>query len=197
METIVSRNNKAFTFNAGDVIGEFVIVRGEMVGKNKTWICRCKCGSEKRFWKASAINKQKTCGCGIDKAGLTAKQRRSMLSRMHGYKGGAKSRGFKWSLTYSQFVEIATGNCFYCNSEPKVWDCVSGAPSVQKASPNINAKDYEIKFNGIDRLNSDIGYTIENVVPCCVKCNRAKSDMPLSDFKDHVKKMYSWLFAQD
>jgi len=115
------RNSNALTINIGDSIGEFVVVRSELVGKNKTWICRCKCGSEKRFWKVSAISRQATCGCGLDDTGLTAKQRRSMLSRLHSYKSGAKKRGFDWDLEYEDFVEVTTKNCFYCNSEPKVW----------------------------------------------------------------------------
>lgn len=192
----MARNGNARQINIGDTVGEFVVVRGEMVGKNKTWICRCRCGAEKRFWKVSAISRQKTCGCGIDEAGLTAKQRRSMLSRMQGYKSGAKSRGFDWELTYRDFVEVATGHCFYCNLEPKTWDCVTNAPSIKKDSPNIKPEDYEIKFNGVDRLNSDLGYTLGNVVPCCVNCNRSKSDMSFDNFRDHVERMYSWLFRQ-
>jgi len=193
----MSRNSNALSINTGDTVGQFVVVRSELVGKNKTWICRCRCGAEKRFWRASAINRQKTCGCGTDEAGLTAKQRRSMLSRMQGYKAGAKARGLVWGLAYCEFVGVATGRCFYCDAEPSKWDCVSGAPSVKKASPNAKPADYEICFTGVDRLNSSLGYTPENVVPCCVKCNRAKSDMSLSDFKNHVARMYAWLFPQE
>jgi hypothetical protein len=189
----VKQKTKIDKPNIGDKVGEFIVVGHECIGKNKTWICRCKCGADKRFWKISAIFKQKTCGCGTDDAGLTAKQRRSMLSRMHGYKAGARLRDFSWELSYEEFVKVATGNCFYCNAKPKIWDCVSNAPSVKKDSPNIIASNYEIKFNGIDRLNSDMGYIKENVVPCCTKCNRAKSDMTFDEFSEHIKRIYSWL----
>jgi hypothetical protein len=177
----------------GDKVGGFVVVDNKYVGKNRTWVCRCRCGEDKVFWKISAIAKQKSCGCGTDDAGLTAKQRRSMLSRMHGYKAGARSRGLSWELTYEEFVSVSTGNCFYCNAKPKVWDCVSNAPSVRKDSPNIFAEDYAIKFSGVDRLNSDMGYINGNVVACCTRCNRAKNDMTLDEFTDHIKKVYTWL----
>jgi hypothetical protein len=193
----MGRNNNALVISAGDKIGEFIVIRDEYVGKNRTWICRCKCGDEMRFWKTSMIGRQKTCGCGMDDAGLTSKQRRSMLSKMNGYKAGAKSRGFEWNLSYSEFVEVATGNCFYCNAEPKMWDCVSGAPSVRKDCPNINPKDYKIKFSGVDRLNSDLGYVPENVVPCCVSCNRAKSDLTIEEFKNLIERIYTWLFQKE
>jgi hypothetical protein len=193
----MSQNKKALTVEIGDKVGNFVVLVSELVGKNKTWICRCSCGSEKRFWKISSISKQKTCGCGTDSTGLTAKQRRSMLTRMQGYKSGAKKRLLEWELSYEDFVEVSTGNCFYCNSDPKIWDCVSNAPSIQKDSPNIRKEDYKIKFNGIDRLNSDIGYVLENVVTCCTNCNRAKSDMSLSEFRSHTEKIYLWLFHKE
>jgi len=192
----MARNGNALAVNVGDLVGEFVVLRSEFVGKNKTWVCRCRCGTEKKFWKISAISGQKTCGCGTDEAGLTAKQRRSMLSRMQGYKAGARSRGFDWELSYVDFVKVATGNCFYCGVEAKTWDCVSNAPSVRKGSPNIKPQDYQIKFNGVDRLDSSIGYLSQNVVSCCVRCNRSKSDMTLDEFKSHVERMHKWLFRQ-
>jgi hypothetical protein len=34
------------------------------------------------------------------------------------------------------------------------------------------------KSNGIDRKDSNLGYTKENAVPCCEKCNNLLSDIP-------------------
>lgn len=170
------------------------ILRSELRGKNKVYICKCDCGKEKVFWKKSAITRQKSCGCRIDSAGLLGKQRRSMLSRLQGYKNGAKKRNFVWQLTYEQFVDISTKNCFYCNTEPKEWDCMTNSPSLKKDSPNVNPSDYKIKFTGIDRFDSKKGYTIDNVVPCCTFCNRAKSDLQFEQFKQNVEKAYKWLF---
>ena len=169
------------------------LARTELRGKNKVYICICKCGKERVFWKKSAIIGQKSCGCLIDDVGLSGKQRRSMLTRMQGYINGAKKRKFDWQLTYEQFVEVATKNCFYCNAEPKEWDCMTNSPSLRKDSPNVNPEDYKIKFTGVDRFNSKLGYTIDNVVPCCVFCNRAKSDLTLEDFKEKLERTYKWL----
>jgi len=181
----------------GEKINSFVVVGSSLVGKNKVWICRCVCGTEKTFWKFSAISHQETCGCGTDIVGLTAKQRRSVLSRMNSYKSGAKSRGFSWELSYEQFVNITTKNCVYCNAAPKLWDCVSKAPSVMKDCPHVNSSLYEIVFNGIDRVDSNDGYTVDNSVACCTACNRAKSDMSIDDFKSQVERMYKWLFQKE
>ena len=178
-------------------IGNFKVLRTELVGKNKVWVCQCVCGSEKVFWKRSAIEKQETCGCGTDSAGLTAKQRRSMNSRMNSYKSGAKKRGLDWYLTYDQFTSIVAKDCFFCGTPAKEWDCMSNAPSLQKDRSHTNSDDYKIVFNGIDRFDSSEGYTLDNCVPCCTSCNRAKSDLEFVDFKEHVRKMYSCLFQNE
>jgi hypothetical protein len=44
--------------------------------------------------------------------------------------------------------------------------------------------------NGIDRLNNDIGYTDENIRPCCSTCNYMKCDYNLDGFIEHLIKMY-------
>jgi hypothetical protein len=180
----------------GDTIGEFKLVRSEYVGKNRIWVCQCKCGKEKVFWKYSAISRQETCGCGTDEAGFTGKQRRSINSRMQGYKSGAAKRGFAWELSYEEFARITAKPCFYCGSEAKDWDCMSNAPSLKLDSPHANPQDYKIKFSGVDRFDSDGDYTVDNCVPCCVTCNRAKSNLEFSQFKLHVERMYKWLFPQ-
>ena len=35
---------------------------------------------------------------------------------------------------------------------------------------------------GMDRVDSSKGYLVENIVPCCYLCNRAKSDMEYDEF---------------
>lgn len=181
----------------GDKIGNFIFIETKLVGKNKTWNVQCQCGNIKTFWKKSRIMRQKTCGCGIDEVGLSGKQARSIKSRMQGYKNGAKKRGFEWLLSYENFVEISTKPCSYCGIEPKKWDCMSNSPSLQKDSPNVNPRDYEIYFTGIDRYDSKLGYTVENSVPCCKNCNRAKSNMSFQEFKQHIKNIYQWLHHKE
>jgi hypothetical protein len=37
-------------------------------------------------------------------------------------------------------------------------------------------------YNGIDRVDSNIGYTLENCVPCCEAVNRMKMDLSKEEF---------------
>jgi hypothetical protein len=177
----------------GKKFGALTIQRFELRGKNNVVITACDCGKERVFWKKSAVKRQKSCGCGIDKNNLTAQQRRSWNFRIQGYKQGAKKRGYVWDLTFEDFVVVASQPCSFCGEPPRDWECFSNAPSVRKDSPLAKTALYVIKISGIDRLDNTQGYTKENSVPCCIYCNRAKSDLSFSDFKNHVEKMHQWL----
>lgn len=48
-----------------------------------------------------------------------------------------------------------------------------------------------LKHNGIDRLNSSIGYEVDNCVPCCYICNRAKAQLDDKTFLNHITKIYN------
>jgi len=42
---------------------------------------------------------------------------------------------------------------------------------------------------GLNRINSDKGYTLNNVRPCCAKCNRIMSDFTKEELKERVYKI--------
>jgi len=44
----------------------------------------------------------------------------------------------------------------------------------QYASPYI--------YNGLDRIDNEKGYLLDNVTPCCKICNQAKHALSLDDF---------------
>lgn len=72
------------------------------------------------------------------------------------YKSSAKYRGWSFDLTFDQFVSFWNKPCYYCG-------CA-------------------IDSIGLDRVDSNIGYVIGNVVPCCPVHNRMKSDMSKEKF---------------
>ena len=53
----------------------------------------------------------------------------------------------------------------------------------------MNKSDIPFLHNGVDRVNNDLGYTIENSVTCCSLCNYMKRGMSLSDFIIHINKI--------
>lgn len=57
-------------------------------------------------------------------------------------------------------------------------------------------EEYDILYNGIDRINSKKGYTLDNTVSCCSTCNTAKLNMSLEDFKTWIIKIYNNLIKK-
>jgi hypothetical protein len=78
--------------------------------------------------------------------------------KLKSFKDSAKKRGYDCLLTKEQVKNLIFQNCYYCNKEPLMF---------RRKYPNI-------KYNSIDRVDNDVGYLIENCVPCCRKCNMLK-----------------------
>lgn len=67
------------------------------------------------------------------------------------YVSGSLKRGYgDVELNFDEFKILVTSPCHYCNKR-----------NTEEA-------------NGIDRVNNDLGYTRDNCVPACWKCNRMK-----------------------
>lgn len=81
----------------------------------------------------------------------------------------------EWHLTKAELRYYCENRCYYCNTEP-----------YTTLSPKHGGRLGAFTYNGIDRLDSKLGYTLDNCVPCCVICNRAKLDHSVSDF-------YAWV----
>jgi hypothetical protein len=91
-------------------------------------------------------------------------------------KSATHYRKVSFELSKEVFKEMTQGNCFYCGSEPR---------SIRKELVSGN-----FIYNGIDRVDSNLGYTIENVVSCCSICNFMKRDLQVKEFINHIKKIY-------
>lgn len=85
----------------------------------------------------------------------------------------ARRRGLRNDLSFDEYVKVTAQSCAYC-----------GGFSTSK------------DHCGIDRLDSSLGYTRVNSVPCCRTCNTIKMDLSLEEFKTHVAKIYHHMFEQ-
>jgi hypothetical protein len=77
-------------------------------------------------------------------------------------------------LSRDEFRVLTQRNCAYCGQEPQ----------------QIFKTGTTYVYNGIDRLNSSLGYFSENVVPCCGTCNVMKMAMGEKEFLDHINKIH-------
>lgn len=145
------------------------------------WLCRCDCGNEHTVLHSGLKNgSTKSCGCLQRDLKLEPEEagRRSLYAQ---YKHSAKKKGIPFELEYTQFIEIATAKCFYCDAEPS---------RIHKAGHNRG----ECVANGIDRVaNNGDGYVAGNVVPCCWFCNRTKRETPYQDFVEWIARVYASL----
>lgn len=77
----------------------------------------------------------------------------------------AKQRGLDCNIDFETYQTLIYQKCFYCDSD------------LPKAG------------GGLDRVNSDLGYIVGNVVPCCKVCNVMKGALTPTEFFEHVKKI--------
>ena len=145
------------------------------------WLCRCECGKE------TIINSYnmheggtKSCGCqhivNWNKRLKYPTLGPGFNKILKVYTRRAKIRNLSWDLSIEQFTKLLLDNCFYCGIEP------------QQRSDGGFMEDYV--YNGIDRIDNNYGYSIDNSVTCCGKCNRMKLDMSLSEFYKRIETIY-------
>ena len=67
------------------------------------------------------------------------------------------------------------------------WDCLVYGKTV---SCGCSKRIYGV--DTIDRMNNDLGYIIDNVVPCCKWCNLSKRERSKEEFLEHNKKIYEY-----
>ena len=91
------------------------------------------------------------------------------------YKKNAQRRGISFALSMAEFRSIVVLNCIYCGAAPTI-----GFSSLKVAIP----------LNGIDRVDSQVGYSLDNCVPACTSCNKLKSNGSREDFLNHIRKIY-------
>lgn len=96
------------------------------------------------------------------------------------YKNGAKERGLEFALTDGQIDKLFSQICCYCGAQPE---------QIKTNGRNTG----EFIYNGIDRIDNNKGYTIDNVVACCGKCNFAKNQLTPEEFIQHAEKIVSWM----
>lgn len=187
-------------FNTKDLTGQkfwklTVIKMSEERGNRNQikWICKCECGNIHIVTGESLrAGKSKSCGCLKHKDSYNKIQDREFALWKQLYnstiKRRNKNKGFEENIISLQdFIKLSQEVCFYCGEYPQ-----SILKDVNKVYRNKLVSNTQIKFNGIDRIDSQKGYIKGNVVNCCKKCNTAKNTMTTEEFKQWIKKVYMY-----
>lgn len=88
----------------------------------------------------------------------------------------ADKRGFAWKITLEDWKRLTRQPCHYC-----------GEPPSNHSKGRYNGT---YRYNGLDRVDNSVGYVLNNVVPCCKRCNCAKSDQTLAEFLNWVSRVH-------
>jgi len=150
--------------------------------------CRCDCGEIREVSGSNLRTGQtKSCGCYyFDKIKITnrGEPKEVSFNSLEGRcKTSARERDLFYSLYTEEFRFLIQQNCFWCGKEPEPYNVYFDKNGKFHRAHHQDWADQQwIKVNGIDRVNSDLGYIISNCVPCCSSCNYAKRD----------KTIYEW-----
>lgn len=99
------------------------------------------------------------------------KNNTSEYGRYYQYWYSAERRGVPFDITLDEFLSLWQKPCTYCGGE--------------------------IATIGLDRVNNSLGYSLDNVLPCCKVCNTMKMDTNLDEWLIHIKKIIKNIGGSD
>jgi hypothetical protein len=150
------------------------------------WLCECECGIQRDISTSSLKSgNTKSCGCLQKEFACTKLKAYNRLPDGEAsfnmlYRNivkRANNKKINIDITKEEFRFFTKQNCYYCGIEPK--------------QSSRNRKDStQYVYNGLDRINNSLGYTKNNVVVCCGRCNRMKGILNQDFFINQIKKIH-------
>lgn len=141
---------------SGRVFGKLTVIKPlKKITKRRKWLCRCICGKEFAR-RGSVLLTGKSTGCRSCNNGNLKRPYEALYNFLCSMAKGRALVG----MSYEEYLSFTTKNkCHYCGTKI-VW------------------KEHSSNSHGhkLDRKDNSLGYTKENCVVCCPRCNRAKSD---------------------
>ena len=150
--------------------------------KESYWECKCDCGKvTKVTGYCLTSGNTKSCGCyhKIRTRELFSKPLKELrVNRvLFDYRKRSRQKGLDFTLDTAQFEELMNSDCYYCGAGP--------SNSIVQHGQALPV------YQGIDRMDNDLGYTPDNVVPCCITCNKMKKAMSHDEFLLHIHAIAS------
>ena len=127
------------------------------------WLCRCDCGKEKVInGQSLRIGSTKSCGCISKEINSKIFRKKPFGCLYRIFIKVAQKKHLDNFISYDDFVLLTNiTECHYCGSFIN-WT---------KYNTDVNNSAYHI-----DRKDNKKGYIFDNIVVCCVECNRAKGN---------------------
>lgn len=173
----------------GDKVGKLLIVSFSSYIKERTKRkykyakCLCDCGNytEVRYDHLKSKNPTSSCGCLYGILGKNKRKLDSVTGFNNWYTSFLRNtqvRGYVNTLEKDYVFQLTQKSCYYCGKPPSI-------------KYKVRSKyEYDFTFNGIDRVDNNLGYIKENVVTCCKECNVAKHTQSQDEFFVMIKNIY-------
>lgn len=123
----------------------------------------CDCGTIKIINK-TILNRYTRCSKKCQERHIFSSKESKLRIRYSQYRHRITKKNKKFDITLDLFKELVLSKCVFCKKEPN-------------------------PFNTIDRIDSNLGYVVGNILSCCLTCNLFKSNMNINEFISHVQKI--------
>lgn len=130
-----------------------------------SWNCICDCGNA-HVATAGNLNRPDrpnvSCGCSKGKF-ITNKKRKQPFEGLYNFfVSVSKRRGYSVQVSFEQFLEFTKiDRCHYCGT------CLEWLPHREVGTKG------GWRYN-LDRKDNSKGYSVDNCVTCCRRCNMGK-----------------------
>lgn len=163
----------------GTTFGKLTVISFSHVecknNSSASWFnCKCECGNELKV-RGTCLSSKGQVGCTQCKR--IEKGEAAFNKVIYNYKKGAKERGLDFKLEKEEIRRLCRLPCHYCGSLPS-------------STSRTKERNGDFIYNGIDRINNNLGYLTNNVISCCRDCNRIKGTLKVEELKIKIIKMY-------
>lgn len=158
----------------GKVLGKLKAIKpvdGNKPGENIVWEFQCECGEICHYTGRQVFsnNCSPHIACPKCEKDMSSEQRRGFLPIEMAYKNTKilTNIGYRdFAISLEEYDKLTTEKpCYYCGKNEG--RC------------------------GLDRVDSSKDYSFENCVPCCIVCNRMKTNMNKNKFFEQIKMIYN------
>lgn len=151
----------------------------------RRWLIECvNCSFRREVYTHAITHEAKKFKCSY--CGLLPKGESGLNALFYKYKKLAEKKNRQFLLTKEQFKILTSSNCVYCGSQPS--DICTADPG-RVTTRRIKSTWGDYVYNGVDRIDSSLGYTSSNCASCCKHCNWMKRNMSYSEWLNRMKQI--------
>jgi hypothetical protein len=99
------------------------------------------------------------------------------IDSLNGIRQMPKKKGYDFNLSFDEVLYLTKQPCKYCGIAP--------------STPLNGTSNRVYYYNGIDRVNNTLGYSISNCVTACYMCNTSKNNFDIVDWTKWIQRLYN------